>query len=133
VLGIHDADHEESASSGSNFFISKLSCSLVGQTHIVKVLPSSRVHQIYGKTETAEPFFCNYGLNQNYRHTLEQREMKIVGVDEAGEVRIIELPDHRLFIATLFVPQLSSRPEKPHELIMAYLQAAREFRAARVK
>ncbi|MCI0693410.1 hypothetical protein L0337_15570 [candidate division KSB1 bacterium] len=59
--------------------------------------------------------------------------MKVVGVDEAGESRIIELPKHRFFAATSFVPQLASTPEKPHELIVAYLQAAREFRMARVK
>lgn len=51
-----------------------------------------------------------------------------MGVDSNGEVRIVELSNHRFFIATLFVPQLSSSPETPHPLITAYLKAAMAFR-----
>jgi CTP synthase (UTP-ammonia lyase) len=40
-------------------------------------------------------------------------------------VRVVELTDHRFFVATLFVPQLSSRPDAPHPLITALLKAAR--------
>ncbi len=48
----------------------------------------------------------------------------MVGVDSDGEARVLELPDRRFFIATLFVPQLRSSPESPHPLITAYLRAA---------
>ena len=48
----------------------------------------------------------------------------MVGVDQDGEARVLELPDHRFFVATLFVPQLSSSPGSPHPLIVAYLRAA---------
>jgi len=44
-------------------------------------------------------------------------------------IRIVELSDHRFFLATLFVPQLSASPDLPHPLIVAYLQAARTFQA----
>jgi CTP synthase (UTP-ammonia lyase) len=50
--------------------------------------------------------------------------LRIVGVDAAGEGRIIELPTHPFYIATLFFPQLRSVAEQPHPLIVAYLQAA---------
>jgi hypothetical protein len=43
----------------------------------------------------------------------------------------VELPDHRFFIATLFQPQLSSRPETPHPFWLAFLRAAMKFRKAR--
>jgi CTP synthase (UTP-ammonia lyase) len=36
-----------------------------------------------------------------------------------------ELPDHPFFIATLFVPPLTSTAEQLHPLILAYLQTAR--------
>jgi hypothetical protein len=36
----------------------------------------------------------------------------------------VELPSHRFFVATLFVPQTSSAPDAPHPLIGAYLAAA---------
>ena len=51
--------------------------------------------------------------------------MQVVGTDIEGEVRIVELPAHRFFIATLFLPQLTSSVETPHPLIVAYLQAAK--------
>jgi CTP synthase (UTP-ammonia lyase) len=41
------------------------------------------------------------------------------------------LSNHRFFLATLFVPQLASSPDRPHSLIMAYLQAARTFQTCR--
>jgi CTP synthase (UTP-ammonia lyase) len=43
----------------------------------------------------------------------------------------VELADHRFFVATLFQPQLSSSPEKPHPLLTAFVQAAAEFGSCR--
>jgi CTP synthase (UTP-ammonia lyase) len=37
---------------------------------------------------------------------------------------MVELTGRRFFMATLFLPQLSSTPTTPHPIIMAYLQAA---------
>lgn len=54
--------------------------------------------------------------------------LQIVGVDEKHEARIVELPTHRFYVATLSVPQFSSAPEQPHPLILAYLNAARRLR-----
>jgi len=45
-------------------------------------------------------------------------------VDQDGEARIVELADHPFFLATLFVPQVSSSPTQPHPLISAFLRAA---------
>jgi len=50
-----------------------------------------------------------------------------------GETRAVELPGHRFFIATLFQPQLSSRPETPHRFFLAFLRAAMRFRKTRSK
>jgi CTP synthase (UTP-ammonia lyase) len=44
-------------------------------------------------------------------------------MDNDGEARILELPHHRFYIGTLFVPQAQSEPGKPHPLITAYLKA----------
>jgi CTP synthase (UTP-ammonia lyase) len=76
-----------------------------------------------------EQFACNYGLNPAYRAPISQRGLKVVGLDAAGEVRLVELTTHRFFLATLFLPQLSSSPALPHPLIVAYLQAAQAFQA----
>ena len=127
MLGIHDAEHEETALDASNLVISKLACSLVGQAQMIKIMPDTIAHQVYGKEETAEEFRCNYGLNPEYRDEISTGGLKVAGVDSNGEVRIVELSDHPFFIATLFLPQLSSNSDMPHRLIVAYLKAAIAF------
>ena len=127
MLGIRDAEHEETAPEASELVISKLTCSLVGQTQVVKIMPGTRAHQAYGKEEASEQFRCNYGLNPAYQEQIGSGELKVVGVDLDGQARIVELPAHRFFIATLFLPQLSSSPGSPHPLIVAYLRAAVAF------
>ena len=127
MLGIHDAEHEETTPDAPNLVISRLTCSLVGQTQTIKLMPNTLAHQVYGKEETVEEFRCNYGLNPAYRDKLGAGGLKVAGVDPNGEVRIVELSDHRFFIATLFLPQISSSIDRPHRLIVAYLQAAMAF------
>jgi CTP synthase (UTP-ammonia lyase) len=127
MLGIQDAEHEESAPEASRLLISKLSCSLVGQKERIKLSPGSLTHQLYGQEEVTEAYLCNYGLNPDYQADIGRKTLKVVGVNAEGEVRIVELSAHRFFIATLFMPQLSSQPERPHPLIMAYLKAALNF------
>jgi CTP synthase (UTP-ammonia lyase) len=80
-----------------------------------------------------EEFQCNYGLNPQFRNRFERAKLKITGLDLEGEVRIVELTDHPFYIATLFLPQLSSRPGNPHPLIVSYLKASLAFRRAREK
>jgi CTP synthase (UTP-ammonia lyase) len=123
-LGIEDAEHEESAPGAPTLFISRLACSLAGKTQTIKMTPDSRVHQAYGRQEATEQFHCNYGLNPEFRDRIGRGQLKIAGVDLDGEVRIVELSDHPFYVATLFLPQVSSRPENPHPLIVAYLKAA---------
>jgi CTP synthase (UTP-ammonia lyase) len=131
VLGIRDAEHEESAPQASHLLISRLSCSLAGKTGIVKIVPGTIADRLYGKDEATEQFRCSYGLNPEYRDIINRGEIKISGFDPDGEARIVELSRHRFFLATLFLPQLSSAPDKPHPLIVGYVRAAMEYQAFR--
>jgi CTP synthase (UTP-ammonia lyase) len=101
---------------------------LAGKRQTILITPGTRIHRIYGKTEVDEAFQCSYGLNETYRSALVDKGLHIAGVDPQGAARIVELPDHRFFMATLFLPQLSSTPETPHPLFMAFLHAAMAFR-----
>ena len=127
MLGIHDAEHEENAPGASSLVISKLTCSLVGQKQQIKIIPGTLARQVYEKNESIEEFRCSYGLNQEYQDKIGGGELKIAGVDANGDIRMIELSDHRFFIATLFLPQLSSSVDFPHCLIVAFLKAAVAF------
>ena len=97
---------------------------------MVTILPDTLAHRLYGKGETGELYACQYGLNPAYHQPLLDRGLVISGTGAEGEARIIELPAHPFFIATLFLPQLSSSPKHPHPLIKAYLEAARTLLTA---
>lgn len=124
VLGFADAAHAESDPDASVLFISALACSLVGQTLRIRLDPASRVFVMYQRAVIEEQYYCQFGLNPRYQSTLHDGGLRVVGVDNQQEARIVELPDHPFFVATLFVPPLSSTPEQPHPLLLAYLQAA---------
>jgi CTP synthase (UTP-ammonia lyase) len=56
----------------------------------------------------------------------------VVARGSEGECRAIESPAHHFFIATLFQPQLSSREDSPHPLIVAFLQHVADFHRKRL-
>jgi CTP synthase (UTP-ammonia lyase) len=126
VLGIRDADHQETNPSAPRLAVTALSCSLAGQDHLVRPLAGSRAAALYGVSEILEPFYCNYGLNPEFRPLIEARGLMVSGLGDDGEVRIIELTGHPFFFGTLYVPQARSRPGQPHPLLVGLAAAARQ-------
>jgi len=124
VMGIRDAEHAEEHPNAPNLFITPLSCSLVGKVEEVRLSPGSKAFGIYKGPQTLERFYCNYGLNPARRVEVERAGLRPSGFDSGGEVRILELPRANFFIATLFVPQVSSSEDRPHPMIRALLEAA---------
>jgi CTP synthase (UTP-ammonia lyase) len=124
VLGFVDARQAERDPYASKLIITPLSCSLKGLTMDVLIDPDSRVAEIYGSTRVAEEYYCNFGLNPEYQGKLHDAGLRIVGTDADGEARILSLPEHPFFVATLFVPQLTSTLQRPHPLIVAFMRAA---------
>jgi CTP synthase (UTP-ammonia lyase) len=124
MLGFTDAQHAEYDPYGSNLFIGELACSLAGQTMTVELTPGSRSADSYGCTEASERYYCDFGLDPEHQTLLDEGGLRVVGVDQDGEARVLELPGHPFYVATLFVPQMSSSSGSPHPLIVAYLRAA---------
>lgn len=116
--------------------IGPLACSLVGSSQTIHFSPGSLVARSMAAARTTEPFNCSAGLNPARRAELESGRvggcrMLFSGLDEEGQVRLIELPDRRFFIASLFLPQLASRPGQPHPLVTAFITAARAHHLSR--
>jgi CTP synthase (UTP-ammonia lyase) len=109
-----------------------LNCSLVGQERTVHIVPGSQAHRTYQEESVVEVFACNYGLNDAFRAQIGGQDLRITGHDDDGTVRIVELSSHRFFLATLFVPQMLSKPGSPHPLITAYLKEAHAFSTERM-
>ncbi|MBA3277640.1 MAG: CTP synthase [Geodermatophilaceae bacterium] len=114
VLGFSDAQHAEYDPYASRLFISSLACSLAGRTMAVNLTSGSRVAEMYAGARTEEQYYCNFGLNDDYRTPLENAGLLVTGVDDDGEARVLELSEHRFYVATLFVPQNRSTADEPH-------------------
>lgn len=123
VLNIKDAQHAEYNSSGSEIFISELKCSLAGREMKISFSVGAKVTKIYGYHRVTEQYYCNFGVNPEKINLLKSGPLRISGSDEEGEVRVIEHPDLDFFIGTLFVPQVKSKPNNPHPLVNAFLEA----------
>ena len=124
VLGISDTTHAENDPYASKLIITPLSCSLRGLTMEVEIEPESQIAQLYGATRVTEQYYCNFGLNPAYQGDLHRAGLRIVGSDANGEARILCLAGHPFFVATLFVPQLTSTPGRPHPIILGFLRVA---------
>jgi CTP synthase (UTP-ammonia lyase) len=123
VLGVAGAEHAETSPEAGALVVTPLSCSLVGQTHAVRLLPGTRVAELYGRGEADESYWCSYGLNPAFRAGLEQSGLRVSAVDEGGEVRAVELDGHPFVLGTLFLPQMSSAPGAPHPLLAGFAAA----------
>ena len=78
-------------------------------------------------TQSKPCTFCNYGVNPNFVSRFEAAGVRIAGLGDTGELRAVELPEHRFYVATLFHPQLESQPGRPSPFVTAYVSAARAF------
>lgn len=124
VLDVADAEHEETAPEASKLFISRLVCSLKGRRMTITLQPDSLVARAYGQSQVQEGYYCNFGLNPEYVEVLRSSNLRIVGSDAEGEVRVVELPGHPFFAGTLFLPQLNSTASAPHPLVLSFVKAA---------
>lgn len=124
VLGVADAQHAEVDPAASVLFVTPLSCSLVGRTMTVTLRTGTAASAAYGAQTADERYYCRFGLNPDHVDDLVAAGVVVSGVDADGEVRIIELPDRRFFVATLFVPQIRSTLVRPHPLVTAFVRAA---------
>ena len=124
VAGIADAEHAELNPGAATAVIAPLTCSLVGKAAPVFLDPTCRTASIYGRWRVVEKYHCNYGLNAEHRDALEKAGLRVVGEDDQGEARVVELSGHPFFIATLFQPQLESSSGAPAPLVRALVDAA---------
>ena len=87
------------------------------------------MHQIYGKEMVQERFRHRYEFNNAYKAALEETGLVFSGMTPDRQImQILDYPAHPFFIATQFHPELLSRPQRPHPLFLAFVQAAKPHR-----
>jgi CTP synthase (UTP-ammonia lyase) len=89
----------------------------------VTIVPGTRAAALYGMAESIEDYYCNYGVNPDYVRRMEASGLRVSGLGAEGEVRIVEIPGHPFFLATLFLPQARSTASAPHPLLAGFAAA----------
>ncbi|MFF1808752.1 hypothetical protein ACFVXW_06185 [Streptomyces sp. NPDC058251] len=123
VCGLAGVAHAENDPGADDFLIEPLACSLLGHEALVVVEPGSLAHAVIGSERTVERYFCAYGPSRHL-DTLRAHGLRFSGHDEDGHVRIVELPGHPFYLATLFQPELSGDGSRPHPIVRALARAA---------
>ncbi|MEV7598631.1 hypothetical protein AB0O91_14735 [Kitasatospora sp. NPDC089797] len=124
VCGLADAVHGEQEPDREQQVIVPLACSLVGHEGAVVTTPGTLAERALGAARSLERYHCNYGLNADYLDRLRAHGLCFSGTDESGRVRILELPGHPFFLASLFQPELSGDGTRAHPMIRALAAAA---------
>jgi len=96
----------------------------------LKISKSTVAFAAYQSLQTKEIFQCNYGFNQSYIEDFKGEGVTFSGFDNEGYLRIFEIPKFHHYLATLFLPQLSSTIERPHPIILNYIKICKKYSIA---
>jgi CTP synthase len=92
-----------------------------------KIKEGTFTRAAYDKDLIYERHRHRYEFNNVYRADFEAKGMVFAGLSpDERLVEIIEIPDHKWFVATQFHPELKSRPNNPHPLFVDFIKASLE-------
>jgi CTP synthase (UTP-ammonia lyase) len=142
VMGLADAHSAEYGTDSKNIVVVPVSCPVpnrpTGQPRLsgavdcpentIRILPGTRAARIYQRESAVEEYFCNYEANLAFQSRFDVAGLRVTGVGPHGEARIVEIPAHPWFLATLFQPQRATAPGRPHPLFFNYQRAVEQYR-----
>ncbi len=86
--------------------------------------PGSIARDAYQTERVEERHRHRFEFNNSYRKQFEEGGMRFSGISPNGLlVEIAELSEHPFMVGTQFHPEFLSRPNRPHPLFTAYLEA----------
>lgn len=97
-------------------------------SQLCHLIPDTKVHACYGSEEIFERHRHRYEVNNNLREQIEAAGLKVSGLStDKRLVEVIEVPEHRWFVAGQFHPEFNSTPRDGHPLFEGFVQAAGEY------
>jgi CTP synthase len=92
-----------------------------------KLLPNTIAAKAYQQDLVQERHRHRFEFNNVYRAEMEAAGMRFSGWEpDRNLVEIAELVDHPFMVGTQFHPEFLSRPDRPHPIFLAFIQAAAE-------
>jgi CTP synthase len=89
-----------------------------------KLIPDTIAGRAYGQPLVEERHRHRLELNNAYRPMLEAKGMVFSGISPDNRlVEIAEIAGHPFMLGTQFHPEFLSRPNRPHPLFTAFVQA----------
>lgn len=89
-----------------------------------KIDKNSKAYEAYGEELIHERHRHRYEFNNKFRQQFIDKGLKICGTSpDERLVEMIEIPNHKWFVATQFHPEFKSRPNKPHPLFRNFIKA----------
>jgi CTP synthase len=94
-------------------------------SYACELAPGSLAQRVYGADLIHERHRHRFEFNCLYERTLTERGLRISGRSPDGKfVEIAELPGHPWYLAVQFHPEFKSKPNHPHPLFAAFINAA---------
>jgi len=94
-------------------------------TYPCELVPGTHAHSAYGAAHTDERHRHRFEFNNAYRDLLTKNGLVLSGLSPDGRlVEIAELADHPFMVGSQFHPEFKSRPNRPHPLFKAFVEAA---------
>ena len=137
VCGLEDANSAEFSKTGTNIIdlmpdqkdVTDMGGTMRLGSYPCVLQEKTKTWRAYGTGNIDERHRHRYEVNNAYRDTLAEHGMIFSGVSPDDRlVEIIELPDHRWFVAGQFHPELKSRLVEPHPLFDAFVRASLKYR-----
>jgi CTP synthase len=102
-------------------------------SYACELTPGSLAQRIYGAHLIHERHRHRYEFNCLYEKTLVEKGLRISGRSPDGKfVEIAELPGHPWYVAVQFHPEFKSKPNRPHPLFAAFVEAAYQHKTGQV-
>ncbi len=90
-----------------------------------RLVPDTLAAQAYGVEQVEERHRHRFEFNNAYWELLQSAGMRFSGLSPGGGlVEIAELGDHPFMLGSQFHPEFRSRPNRPHPLFLALVEAA---------
>jgi CTP synthase len=111
-------DQEQIADMGGTMRLGLYPCALQ---------PGTKAANAYQEELVQERHRHRFEFNNEFRKPLYEHGLRYSGISPDGRlVEIAELVDHPFMLGTQFHPEFLSRPNRPHPLFVAFMQAACE-------
>ncbi len=89
------------------------------------LVPGTRAAKAYGAAMVQERHRHRFEFNNAYRDLMQKNGLVLSGLSPDGRlVEIAELADHPFMVGSQFHPEFKSRPNRPHPLFKAFVEAA---------